>query len=100
MEWDIGNNNLLQDKNQAVDPLLARFGPSTWNKVTTEFPQSLLPFTRPKPSFHPYGRVLSLLDMFDILWIPKLQKKIVEETNRYPCEAINKEEGITRSRLD
>lgn len=101
MEWEIGNNDPLQNKNQAVFHLLTRFGPSTWNKDTIEFVHPLLPFTRPEPScFHPYGQVPLLLDMFDKFWIPKLPKKIVKETNRYPCEAIDEEEGITRSGLD
>jgi hypothetical protein len=58
MERDTRNNDPLQDKNQAVDLLLARFGPNTWSKDTTEFAHPLLPFTGPEPScFHPYGWV-------------------------------------------
>jgi hypothetical protein len=47
---------------------------------------------------NPYGRVPSLLGLFDKFWSQKLQRSIVQETNRYALKIINDNEGKMRGR--
>jgi hypothetical protein len=57
------------------DPLLIRFGPSTWKKDTHTYGNPPIPFTGPEPGCtHPYGRLPSLVGLFDKFWTPKLQR--------------------------
>jgi hypothetical protein len=83
------------------DPLLARFGPHTWKQNIFSYKNSPLEFTGPEPGCtHPYGRVPSLLGLFDKFWSPKLQRRIVRETNFYASEVIDEKGWKTRGGLD
>jgi hypothetical protein len=49
-----------------------------------------LPFRGPEPGCtHPYGRVPSLLGLFDKFWSQKLQRRSTRESNRYASKVID-----------
>jgi hypothetical protein len=82
------------------DPLLSRFGPNTWNKDTHTYANLPIPFSRPESGCtHPYGRLPSLPGLFEKFWTPKLQRRIVRETNRYASEVVDTKAGKTRGGL-
>jgi hypothetical protein len=89
------------ESEQLCDPLLSRFGPSTWHKDTTTYANPPIPFIGPEPGcIHPYGRLPSLPGLFDKLWLPKLQRRIVRETNRYASKIVDVKAGRTRGGLE
>jgi hypothetical protein len=49
---------------------------------------------------HPYGRLPSLVGLFEKFWSKTLQRRIGQETNRYASEIIDDEECRTRGGLD
>ena len=76
--------------------MLKRFGPATWSKDTHAYVNPPLEFTGPKPGCtHPYGRLPSLVGLFDKFWSQKLDRRVVRETNRYASEILD-EKGKTR----
>jgi hypothetical protein len=80
-----------------TDPLLSRFGPNTWKKDTYKYTNPPIPFIGPEPRCtHPYGRLPSLLGLFEKFWTPKLQRRIVRESNRYASEVVDATDGRTR----
>jgi hypothetical protein len=86
---------------KGIDPLLLRFSPQTWNKETHVYANPPLPFTGPEPGCkHPYGRVPSIMGLFDKFWSQKLQRRIIKETNRYASEVLDVKTQQTRGGLD
>jgi hypothetical protein len=82
------------------DPFLSRFGPNTWNKDTHTYANPPIPFSGPKPGYtHPYGRLPSLPRLFEKFWTPKLQRRIVRETNRYASEVVDAKAGKIKGGL-
>jgi hypothetical protein len=76
---------------------LTRFGPSTWKKDIEKYANPPIPFTGLEPGCtHPYERLPSLLGLFDKFWSPKLQRRIVRETNRYASKVVDDKVGRTR----
>ena len=56
-----------------AEALLCQFRPSTWKKDIAQYRDPPLPFTGPEPGYiHPYGRLPSLLGLFDKFWSQKL----------------------------
>jgi hypothetical protein len=90
----IGNRGKSASKvtQKKDDPLQARFAPHTWKHNIQNYKNSPLEFIRLELGCtHPYGRVLSLLGLFDKFWSPKLQRRIVRETNMYASEVLDQE---------
>lgn len=82
-----------------IDPLLARFAPNTWLPHQPHYSNGGLPFSGPIPGCtHPYGRLPSMLGLFQKFWFPKMQRRIVRETNFYASEVISKD-GRTQGGL-
>jgi hypothetical protein len=80
--------------------LLERFAPTNWNKDRHTHCDPPLSFTGPEPGCtHPYGRLPSLPGLFDKFWTPKMQRKIVKQSNRYALEMVDDVEGKTRGGL-
>jgi hypothetical protein len=83
------------------DPLLIRFGSNTWKKEAHMYGNLPLPFTGPELGCtHPYGRLPSILGLFDKFWSQKMQKRIVRESNRYASEVIDVTDGRTRGGME
>jgi hypothetical protein len=82
---------------QTDDPLAKRYALETWTKESHVYKNPPIPFSGPKPGFtHPYGCLPLLLGLLEKFWSPKLQRKIVKETNRYASEIIDEKKGQTR----
>jgi hypothetical protein len=82
------------------DPLAVRFAPNTWNKDGHKYANEPLDFTGPEPGCtHPYGRLPSVLGLFEKFWSNILQRCIVRETNRYASEVIESTGGKIRGGL-
>jgi hypothetical protein len=83
------------------DPLAIRYAAGTWKKDTHVYKNPPLPFTGPEPGCtHPYGRLPSLIGLLEKFWSPKLQCRIVRETNRYASEVVDDKTGQTRGGLE
>jgi hypothetical protein len=79
------------------DPLSIHYAPETWKKNIHVYSSPPLPFIGPEPGCtHPYGRLPSLPRLFEKFWSPKLQRRIVRETNRYASEIIDDKTGQTQ----
>jgi hypothetical protein len=90
-------NEAGDQSQQQCDPLLTRFGPSTWKKDIEKYANPPIPFTGLEPGCtHPDERLPSLLGLFDKFWSPKLQRRIVRETNRYASKVVDDKVGRTR----
>jgi hypothetical protein len=80
-----------------LDPFAHIFALHTWTKSTHAYGSPPMEFTGPEPGCtHPYGRLPSVMGLFEKFWSPKLQRKIVCETNRYASEIIDDKAGTTR----
>jgi hypothetical protein len=80
--------------------LVERFVLGTWENNGSSYGTTPLEFTGPEPGYtHSYGRLPSLMELFDKLWSQKLQCKIVRETNRYASEVPDEKKGTTRGGL-
>jgi hypothetical protein len=85
----------------AAETLQRKFAPVTWKKNTHSYASPPLPFTGPEPRCtHPYGRLPSVLGLFDKFWSQKMQRRIVRESNQYASEVIDEKLGTTRRGLD
>jgi hypothetical protein len=83
------------------DGLAQRFAPATWKKTTHSYANPPLEFIGPKPGCtHPYGRLPSVLGLFEKFWSHKLLRKFFRETNRYASEIIDNIAKTTRGGLD
>jgi hypothetical protein len=83
------------------DTMTARFATHTWEKNGPSYGSPPLEFTGPEPGCTlPYGRLASLLGLFDKLWSLKLQRYIVRESNRYASEVLDVQARATRGGLE
>jgi hypothetical protein len=78
-----------------------KFAPGTWEKKSSSYGSPPFEFTGPEPGCtHPYGRLPSIMGLFDKFWSLKLQRRIVRDTNRYASEVPNDGGGQTRGGLE
>ena len=78
---------------------MAKFGPKIWEKDLQCYSNPPMLFIGPKSCYtHSYGRLPSLLHLFEKLWSSKLQRRIARKTNWYASKVID-EESTTRDGL-